>query len=302
LPMETPKLKVFISWAGERANAIGTGFHEFLPDVVNAVQPFMSGMNIDKGTRWGEVLSGSLQESSCAIVCMTRESMQSVWVAFEAGAVSRAAGGADGARSRIWTYLSGVEMKDLTFTPFAEYQATAATQDETLRLIRSINQLSPDPVSPETLKRRFDAVFWPNFAAVLDRVHNWNEHGPAVPQRDGAEPNTGDMLLEILNTLRSLQRDVNRTATISVSSSPNPRLIADLLRGFTRRGLDVTAAHADKHDNLLITLAPQEGLDVITQIQIPAAEVLRLTSDDLFLTDWVEGVKLHRTAALVPKA
>jgi hypothetical protein len=40
--VEAPKLKVFISWAGERANAIATGFHEFLPDVVNAVQPFMA--------------------------------------------------------------------------------------------------------------------------------------------------------------------------------------------------------------------------------------------------------------------
>jgi hypothetical protein len=62
---EYPKLKVFISWAGERANAIGSGFHDFLPDIVNAVQPFMSGKNIDKGTRWGEVLNSSLQETSC---------------------------------------------------------------------------------------------------------------------------------------------------------------------------------------------------------------------------------------------
>lgn len=73
------------------------------------IQPFMSGVNIDKGLRWGEVVSGSLQESSCAIVCLTPESMKSVWVAFEAGAISQAAGGPDGARSRIWTYLFGLK-------------------------------------------------------------------------------------------------------------------------------------------------------------------------------------------------
>jgi len=205
---ETQKLKVFISWAGDRANAIGSGFHEFLPDVVNAIQPFMSGTNIDKGTRWGEVLNGSLQESSCAIVCLTRESMNSVWVAFEAGAISRAAGGTDGARSRIWTYLSGLEAKDLHLTPFAEYQATSATQEETFRLVRSINQLSPDPVSAESLKRRFDAVFWPNFSKELDRVRDM----PDTP--GGPTPVSGpenEMLSEILTTLRSVQRDVSRS-------------------------------------------------------------------------------------------
>jgi hypothetical protein len=159
MAVETPRLKVFISWAGDRANAIAKGFHEFLPDVVNAVQPFMSGKNIDKGTRWGEVLNGSLQESSCAVVCLTRESVQSIWVAFEAGAISKAAGGTEGARLRIWTYLSGLETKDLQLTPFAEYQSTIATEEETFRLVESINRLSPDPVSAASLKRRSDAVF-----------------------------------------------------------------------------------------------------------------------------------------------
>ena len=48
-----PRLRVFISWAGKQAEAVGKGFHEFLPDAVNAIDLFVSGTDIDKGSRWG---------------------------------------------------------------------------------------------------------------------------------------------------------------------------------------------------------------------------------------------------------
>lgn len=207
MAVETQKLKVFISWAGERANAIATGFNEYLLDVVNAVQPFMSSKNIDKGTRWSDVLNSSLQESSCAIVCLTQESVESVWVAFEAGAISRAGGGVDGATARIWTYLSGIEATDYSLTPFREYQATNSTKEETFRLIESINRLSPDPVPPESLKRRFERSFWPDFSAALERARTLPDPAPVAKTSDLE----ADMLAEILNTLRSLQRDIRRS-------------------------------------------------------------------------------------------
>src|SRR5687768_6384719 len=65
-----PKLRVFISWAGKQAEAIDKGFHEFLPDVVNLVEPFMSGSDIDKGSRWGDVLTGNLHARIILRDCM----------------------------------------------------------------------------------------------------------------------------------------------------------------------------------------------------------------------------------------
>jgi hypothetical protein len=202
MPSETPKLRVFISWAGKQAEKIGQGFHDFLPDVVNATQPFMSGSDIDKGSRWNDVLTGSIQESSCAIVCLTPRSLESIWVAFEAGAVSRAAGGPEGAKSRIWTYLLGLQHKDLLLTPFAAYQATNPTEEETFDLIASINQLSPDLVPAESLRRKFNRVFWPSFAKVLEEAR--------TPPVDGTAqtPGEAELLSEILSTVRSIQDGV----------------------------------------------------------------------------------------------
>jgi hypothetical protein len=283
--VETPKLKVFISWAGDRANAIGTGFHEFLPDVVNAVQPFMSGRNIDKGTRWSEVLNSSLQESSCAIVCLTRESMQSIWVAFEAGAISKAAGGTDGARSRIWTYLSGLETKDLQLTPFAEYQATNANEEETFRVVESINRLSPDPVSAASLKRRFDAVFWPNFSKVLTQVREISDTSPVAAPATSSSADS-EILSEILKTLRSVQREV---ATFAEMPLPRPRRSRVELSAVNKRLLDEDVAVDTLHWN---TSSGTIRLEVNGDtVEIPVEEVDRILKDEPAFKAWANSLR-----------
>jgi hypothetical protein len=196
------KLRVFISWAGPQAEALAKGFHTFLPDVVNAIEPFLSGSDIDKGSRWNDVLKESLQASSCAIVCLTPESTSSVWVAFETGAVSRAAGSPENARTRIWTYLHGLTSKDIQLSPFASYQATFATESDTFKLVRSINGLSSDQVSEDSLKRRFDQMFWPNFSRVVDEASKVSK----VPQQ--TQSSEVDVLAEILRTVRAIQTEI----------------------------------------------------------------------------------------------
>jgi hypothetical protein len=201
-----PKLRIFISWSGKQAGLIGHAFHSFLPDVVNGIEPFVSSEDIDQGTRWNNVLSRNLQESSCAIVCLTPESLKSTWVAFETGAISKATGTPETAHSRIWTYLVSVEYKDLQLSPFAEFQPTAAVEEQTWKLIRSINDISPDPVSAETLKRRFDSIFWPEFSKKLEQAKSASDELGASEVLPAAFHND-DVLLEILKTVRSLQRD-----------------------------------------------------------------------------------------------
>jgi len=124
--------------------------------------------------------------------------------------VSKAAGSPEGARTRVWTYLSGIEKKDLQLTPFAEYQATVANEKETFRLVESINGLCPDVVPPEVLRRRFDSLFWPNFSKALA-----DASGVQAPSSAASPPAPGDDLVtetlaEILRSLRSVQREIRR--------------------------------------------------------------------------------------------
>ena len=68
---------------------MATLLREWIPSVLQSVEPFISSESIDKGSRWGAELSSALEVSTFGIVCLTRENVASPWVTFEAGALSR---------------------------------------------------------------------------------------------------------------------------------------------------------------------------------------------------------------------
>lgn len=204
MPAKFSKLNIFISWSGAQSEEVGQAFSSLLPDLFDGIDTFISGADIDKGTRWSHVLSTSLKSSSCGIVCLTPESLQSTWVAFEIGAISKAAGGAEAARNRIWTYIVGLERSELAVSPFAEYQATNATQKDTFRLVESINGLSPNPVTSATLKKRYDQVFWPPFSKHI-------EHARSLQPSELTNRSKESLLLaEILNSVTEIRDELRR--------------------------------------------------------------------------------------------
>ncbi len=44
-------MKVFISWSGKRSRALAEAFRDWLPNDTQAIKPWMSDVDIDKGTR-----------------------------------------------------------------------------------------------------------------------------------------------------------------------------------------------------------------------------------------------------------
>jgi TIR domain len=246
-PTEMSKLQVFISWAGKQAEIIAKGFRDHLPSAVNAVDLFMSEVDIDRGTRWHEVLTNTLHASTYGIVCLTDGSMESIWVAFETGVIAKAVGPVE-AKKRIWTYILGLESRDIELTPYAVYQRTnitkpEAAQHETLKLIRSINALSPDDVHDELLQRKFDRMFWPDFSKVIEEARKL----PIEPGRKHT-PTDSELLTEILQTTRSIQQQLQPRA-------PTPFLLKEELTS-----IYVRYHGALSEDDLLSDLTNLEGL------------------------------------------
>jgi hypothetical protein len=53
-------MKMFISWSGERSQALGQALHEWLPMVLHYADPWLSHSDIDAGQRWADVIGKEL--------------------------------------------------------------------------------------------------------------------------------------------------------------------------------------------------------------------------------------------------
>lgn len=111
-------MNVFISWSGDRSLAVAQALRDWLPNVIQALEPWLSASDIEQGTRWSTEVSLQLQESRVGIVCLTPENLREPWILFEAGALSKTI-----ANTFVCTYLIDLEITDVSW-PLAMFQAT----------------------------------------------------------------------------------------------------------------------------------------------------------------------------------
>lgn len=206
-------MKVFLSWSGERSHLLASLLHEWLPDVLQPISPWISDEDIPKGKLWGRELSASLEAHDVGILCVTHENCETPWMAFEAGALSKALD-----NSRVCPLLFGLSPEELA-GPIACFQATVFEQRDLLTLVRQLNKrLGESEVEDARLVKQFNRV-WPELAARVERV--------------GSMPIRGDS-----DTMRRVISTFSRTA------STRARLcsVAHFNSGFESAGIYESAA------------------------------------------------------------
>jgi hypothetical protein len=82
-------IDVFISWSGLRSGAVAEALRNWLPKVINALKPWLSTTDIDKGARWSTDVAVRLEVAKAGIICLTPSNLHSDWILFEAGALSK---------------------------------------------------------------------------------------------------------------------------------------------------------------------------------------------------------------------
>lgn len=78
-------MKVFLSWSGDRSRVVADVLRNWLPSVLQAVRPYFSPEDIEKGSKWSLEISRELDASDYGILCVTTENVASPWMLFEAG-------------------------------------------------------------------------------------------------------------------------------------------------------------------------------------------------------------------------
>ena len=239
-------MKVFVCWSGPLGEKLGEAIRNWLPNVVQSVKPYFTPADVDKGSRWLPDIAEELNESKVGIICVTRENLQSDWIHFEAGALSKTVG-----QSHVCPVLFGVKNTDLT-GPLKQFQATKFEQKDFRKLVNVINEcLDEGKLATKTLETVF-GKFWPDLKSTVEEILGSNPE-PDVPIRTER-----DILEEVLALTRSSARRSSRPGI------PNAAL-TELLEGFVNLH-DDQARHVGGY---------QHTLDLLKEMRKPVAYLIR---------------------------
>ncbi len=123
----------FISWSGEPSKQLAQALRDWLPSTLQYVKPYFTPADIEKGTKWDNEISKELEASNVCIIALTRESLNSKWIMFEAGAISRSSD-----KARVCGILFDLEPTDIE-GPLEKFQKTKFSKEDMFKLLTDIN-------------------------------------------------------------------------------------------------------------------------------------------------------------------
>lgn len=159
------KVKVFLSWSGKssRSQLVAEGLYNWVQKVLHFAEPFLSSDDILAGERWNGVLERELDASGFGILCVTKKSLASPWMLFEAGVLA----GSYGSSKRVCPYLIDLEPEDLS-PPLNQFNAVVADEAGTFRMMRSLNTTPEGLLVPDEILRSSFKVWWEELAQVIE--------------------------------------------------------------------------------------------------------------------------------------
>lgn len=233
-------MKVFISWSGPLSKRLGEAIRDWLPGVLQAVVPYFTPADIEKGARWSTDIAKELEDSSVGILCVTQDNLHSDWILFEAGALSKRL-----QKSHVCPILFGITNTDLA-GPLKQFQTTEFEKSDFAKLLGVINtQLGEHKLPQKTLDLVFDK-WWPDLEIKIKDILK------DVQKTDQPIRSDRELLEEILLLNRESIRRVVR---------PNipTRAIVELLQSF----IELHNNQADEDGGY------QDALDTMAKMKKP---------------------------------
>lgn len=192
-------MDVFISWSGQRSQQLAKALHDWLPNVIQAIRPYMSTESIRKGASWFEDIGQRLQDADFGIICVTPENQNEPWLLYEAGALAKKSG-----ENRAAPLILGMKDTDLA-GPLSLTQATSLDKDDMLRLLQTINGLSEGRrLNDEQLSASLER-WWADLASEIESIKH--HPGPVKVEEPRADR---DLLEELVELTRRLNRSATR--------------------------------------------------------------------------------------------
>lgn len=187
-------MDVFLSWSGPRSKSTAERLADWLPNLIQAVDPWIS-TDIAKGARWGAEIAGRLEKTKVGIICLNRENLNEAWILFEAGALSKTKD------AHVCTFLLDITHADID-GPLAQFQHTRFEKDDVRKLVRTIYETAKIAGEKVPQEKHLDQLFeklWPDLERELYAVAEQPTE-PRTPVRESRA-----IIEEILEVVRHLQ-------------------------------------------------------------------------------------------------
>lgn len=202
-------MKIFLSWSGEESKKLASIFSDWLPNVLQFVEPYMSSKDISLGDRWASSIESNLEECIFGLVFVTPANINSPWINFEAGALSKTN------KSKIVPLLYRSEITILNDGPLKQFQsAKNLNKENILDLLKSIvNSNESATLDPSRLERGFE-IWWPQLEEQLKTITS--EKVEPKEQTENA-PMDSEMLKTILMKLSKQEKDLRYIRDINTN-------------------------------------------------------------------------------------
>jgi TIR domain len=205
-------MDIFLSWSGQRSKMVAGALRKWLPSVIQSVEPWVSGADIEAGTRWHQALSVQLNQCNFGIICLTPENLGSSWLLYEAGALSKVVEG-----SSVVPYLLDLRKVDVD-GPLAHFQSAEADEEGTYFLLKAMNAVLPRlnkrALADDMLRQTF-ALWWPQLEGTLQSALDTQVSSPVEPR------SSDQMIQELVENTRSIAGIVTTLAN-RLEGNPKP--------------------------------------------------------------------------------
>ena len=189
-------MKVFISWSGNTSHKIATVFRDWLPSVIQSIEPYVSSEDIDKGARWSTDIAKELENSTFGILCVTKENLHAPWLSFEAGALSKSMD-----KSFVTPFLFDIKRSEVN-GPILQFQSTIFERADIKKLLQTLNKACGDNgLSDKMLDRAFD-VWYPTLENELSMIREQTDQSD-----DTATNHEEEQPSAIIEEILELSRD-----------------------------------------------------------------------------------------------
>ncbi len=192
-------MKVFLSWSGTQSHQVAMVLRDWLPSVIQDIDPYVSSEDIDKGARWSTDIATELQDSAFGILCVTRENLYAPWLTFEAGALSKAID-----KSFVSPFLFDIKRSEVD-GPILQFQSTIFEKDDIKKLVVALNKAcAENGISEERLNKAFE-VWYPSLQDDLGDIQK-PVGTDNKKKKTWQNSQTQEILEEILDLSRSNQK------------------------------------------------------------------------------------------------